>query len=139
MTIRRMRFLASRRHPASVTTILRPFGIDAGYPATNGHGLQGCKVGTAARQVGRQERPLPYRAARLRMLSLDTQCRDSRCIINGMVWIAVGGLAVLGAVALLVVIARRNRDPSGDRDLGDISSSWLNEHRAHERESNHNR
>ena len=28
MTIRRMRFLASRRHPTSVTTILRPFGID---------------------------------------------------------------------------------------------------------------
>ena len=57
-----------------------------------------------------------------------------------MVWLAVGVLAVVVMMAA-VAIARRNADADsgGDGDLGSISGSWLNEHRAHERESNHNR
>jgi hypothetical protein len=55
-----------------------------------------------------------------------------------MVWVVVGGLAVLVTLAL-VVVAWRTGDTGGDRDLGSISSSWLSERRAHERDSNPNR
>jgi len=51
--------------------------------------------------------------------------------MHAMVWVVVGGLAVLVTMALLAV-ARRNGDAGGDRDLGSISSSWLNENRATE-------
>jgi hypothetical protein len=53
-----------------------------------------------------------------------------------MVWVAIGGLAVLATMALLT-FARRNGDGVGDRDLGKISSGWLNQNRAHEWESHH--
>jgi hypothetical protein len=55
--------------------------------------------------------------------------------MRAMVWVVVGGLAVLVMLALLVV-ARRQGDAGGDQDHGSISGSWLNEHRARERDSN---
>jgi hypothetical protein len=58
--------------------------------------------------------------------------------MNAMVWVVVGGLAVLVTMALLAV-AWRKGDAGGDPDLGSISSSWLNENRAQDRESSHNR
>ena len=58
--------------------------------------------------------------------------------MQAMVWVVVGGLAVLVTLALLVG-ARRRGGMGGDRDLGSISSSWLSERRAHERDSNPNR
>lgn len=56
-----------------------------------------------------------------------------------MVWIALAVLAVVVAVALLFLVARRRDGDGGDRDLGIISSSWLNERRAHERDVDPNR
>jgi hypothetical protein len=58
--------------------------------------------------------------------------------MNPMVWVAVGGLAMLAMMALLAV-ARHKGHAGGDADLGSISSSWLNENRANERESTQNR
>ena len=55
-----------------------------------------------------------------------------------MVWVTLGGVAVLIA-AVIMVAARRKGGTSGDRDLGIVSSSWLNERRASDRESDHNR
>jgi hypothetical protein len=55
-----------------------------------------------------------------------------------MVWVVVGGLAVLVMLVLLVG-ARRKGGAGGDRDLGSISSSWLSERRAQERDSHPNR
>jgi hypothetical protein len=55
-----------------------------------------------------------------------------------MMWIALGVLAVCVALALFVMV--RRRDGGGrERDLGIISSSWLNERRAHERDVDPNR
>jgi hypothetical protein len=54
-----------------------------------------------------------------------------------MVWLAVGGfLAVVTAAARAF---RRDGVSRGGTDLGDISTSWLNQHRAHERETDPNR
>jgi len=55
-----------------------------------------------------------------------------------MVWVTLGGVAVL-TIAAIMVAARRKGGVSGDRDLGIVSSSWLNERRASDRESDHNR
>ena len=55
-----------------------------------------------------------------------------------MVWVAVGVLAVVVALALLLMTRRRDGGV-GDRDLGSISSSWLNERRAHDRDVDPNR
>jgi hypothetical protein len=55
-----------------------------------------------------------------------------------MVWVAVGGLAVCVTLALWAA-ARRKGGAVGTDDLGSISSSWLNERRAHDRESDPNR
>jgi hypothetical protein len=54
-----------------------------------------------------------------------------------MVWL---GLVVLVAViALVLFLMARRRDGAGDRDLGTISGSWLNERRAHDRDVDPNR
>ena len=55
----------------------------------------------------------------------------------GMVWVTLGGVAVL--VILAVIVAARNMGDTTGGDLGIISSSWLNERRANDRESDHNR
>lgn len=55
-----------------------------------------------------------------------------------MVWIVAGGLMVLVILGLLV-IARRKTENGHDADLGSISSGWLSENRAHERDSSHTR
>ena len=55
-----------------------------------------------------------------------------------MLWVAVGGLAVLITMAL-VAVARHQGGKGADTDLGSISGSWLNERRAHERESHSDR
>ena len=52
-----------------------------------------------------------------------------------MVWVTLGGVAVL-TIAAIMVTARRK---GGESDLGIVSSSWLHERRASDRESNHNR
>ena len=58
--------------------------------------------------------------------------------MTAMVWIAIGGLIVLVTIVLFAS-ARRADDAVGDRDLGKISSGWLNQNRAREWESSHNR
>jgi hypothetical protein len=63
-----------------------------------------------------------------------------RSIMAAMVWITVGGVAVLMIVGILVAAVRkRGGSGDGDRDRGIISTSWLNEHRASDRDSDHNR
>ncbi|MCU1384534.1 MAG: hypothetical protein JWL71_3231 [Acidobacteria bacterium] len=54
-----------------------------------------------------------------------------------MVWVTLGGVAV--CVALTLLLIARRRDGGGGTDLGTISGSWLNEHRAHERDVAPNR
>ena len=55
-----------------------------------------------------------------------------------MVWMTVGGVAVVMILGIMVA-ARRKRGGSVDGDRGIISTSWLNEHRASDRDSDHNR
>ena len=56
-----------------------------------------------------------------------------------MTWI-VGGILTTCAALALVIAARRRDSPNGvDRDFGSISDSWLNERRAHDRETDFNR
>ena len=51
-----------------------------------------------------------------------------------MVWIAVGGVAVLVTTAFGVITWSR-RDGVQERDLGSISGTWLNERRANDRDA----
>jgi hypothetical protein len=59
-------------------------------------------------------------------------------MMNAMVWVVLGGLAVLVTMVLLAAVARHKGDAGSDPDLGSISSSWLNENRAQDRDF-HNR
>jgi hypothetical protein len=47
----------------------------------------------------------------------------------GLVWVTVGGVAVVAGVLWALL-----RGPSGSDDLGTISSQWMAERRSHERE-----
>jgi hypothetical protein len=55
-----------------------------------------------------------------------------------MVWVSLGVLVVCVVLAWLLLMVRR-RDGGGGTDLGSISSSWLNESRAHDRDGDANR
>jgi hypothetical protein len=54
-----------------------------------------------------------------------------------MVWIVVGGFAAVVVVAAWAF--RRGGVSRSGTDLGDISTSWLNQHRAHDRDTDPNR
>jgi len=54
-------------------------------------------------------------------------------------WIVGGIVAACAAVALVIATRRRNSVNGVDRDFGSISDSWLNERRAHDRETDFNR
>jgi hypothetical protein len=54
-----------------------------------------------------------------------------------MVWVAAGGFVVV--VTMAAWAFRRTGAARSGTDLGDISTSWLNQHRAHDRDTDPNR
>jgi hypothetical protein len=50
----------------------------------------------------------------------------------GLLWISVGGVALVAGVVWALVRGRSGGEPT---DLGTISSQWMAEQRAHEREA----